>query len=343
MKQSKKHGRTTKVTSTSPRRIAACFGLIASLLAAAPSVAQQTASDKYPSKPIHLIVGFAAGGGNDIIARIVGQKLQDSLNQTVIVENRVGAGGRLSAEYVAAQPPDGYTLLVGASGAMAISPAVVAGVPYATLRDFAPISMIASFPLIMVVNPDHPAKSVKELVAWAKANPDKANYATSSTAFTLATELFKLKSGAPMVPIPYRSGNESVVSVMAGQSTVAIVDPPPTTPQVKAGKLRALAITAAQRLDDLPDVPTMDEQGYPEVHVKLWSGIFAPAKTPPAVIKTLEAELQRIMQMPDVQERFKAMATGTVGSSAAEFAKVIEAETRMWADVAREANLKFEQ
>jgi tripartite-type tricarboxylate transporter receptor subunit TctC len=331
------------VTSTSSRLIAACFSLVASLLAAAPAAAQQTATDKYPSKPIHLIVGFAAGGGNDIIARIVGQKLQDSLGQTVIVENRVGAGGRLSAEYVAAQPPDGYTLLVGASGAMAISPAVVAGVPYATLRDFAPISMIASFPLIMVVNPDHPAKSVKELVAWAKANPDKANYATSSTAFTLATELFKLKSGAPMVPIPYRSGNESVVSVMAGQSTMTIVDPPPTTPQVKAGKLRALAITAAQRLDDLPDVPTMDEQGYPEVHVKLWSGIFAPAKTPPAVIKTLETELQRIMQMPDVQERFKAMATGTVGSSAAEFAKVIESETRMWADVAREANLKFEQ
>ena len=331
------------MSSTSPRLIATCFNLIAMLLAAAPSAAQQTASDRYPSKPIHLIVGFAAGGGNDIIARIVGQKLQDSLGQTVIVENRVGAGGRLSAEYVAAQPPDGLTLLVGASGAMAISPAVVAGVPYVTLRDFAPISMIASFPLIMVVNPDHPAKSVKELVAWAKANPDKANYATSSTAFTLATELFKLKSGAPMVPISYRSGNESVVSVMAGQSTVTIVDPPPTTPQVKAGKLRALAITAAQRLDDLPDVPTMDEQGYPEVHVKLWSGIFAPAKTPPAVIKTLEAELQRIMQMPDVQQRFKAMATGTVGSSAAEFAKVIESETRMWADVAKEANLKFEQ
>jgi tripartite-type tricarboxylate transporter receptor subunit TctC len=330
------------VTSTPSRLIAACFSLIASLLAAAPTAAQ-TAYDKYPSKPIHLIVGFAAGGGNDIIARIVGQKLQDSLGQTVIVENRVGAGGRLPAEYVAAQPPDGLTLLVGASGAMAISPAVVAGVPYVTLRDFAPISMIASFPLIMVVNPDHPAKSVKELVAWAKANPDKANYATSSTAFTLATELFKLKSGAPMVPIPYRSGNESVVSVMAGQSTVTIVDPPPTTPQVKAGKLRALAVTAAQRLDDLPDVPTMDEQGYPDVHVKLWSGIFAPAKTPPAVIKTLETELQRIMRMPDVQERFKAMATGTVGSSAAEFAKVIESETRMWAEVAKEANLKFEQ
>jgi tripartite-type tricarboxylate transporter receptor subunit TctC len=329
------------VTSTSSRLIAAGFSLLALLAAAGPSAAQQ--ADKYPGKPIHLIVGFAAGGGNDIMARIVGQKLQDSLGQTVVVENRVGASGRLSAEYVAAQPPDGYTLLVGASGAMVVGPAVVAGVPYVTLRDFAPISMIATFPLIMVVGADHPAKSVKELVAWAKANPDKANYATSSTAFTLATELFKLKSGSPMVPIPYRSSNESVVSVMAGQSTLTIADPPPTAPQVMSGKVRGLAVTAPKRLDDLPDVPTMDEQGYPDVHVQLWSGIFAPAKTPPAVIKTLETELQRIMQMPDVKERFKAMATGTVGSSAAEFAKVIETETRMWADVAKAANLKFEQ
>src|SRR5262245_17679859 len=327
--------------TTSSRLIAAWFRLIASLLAAAPTAAQQ--ADKYPSKPIHLIVGFAAGGGNDIMARIVGQKLQESLGQTVVVENRVGAGGRLSAEYVAAQPPDGYTLLVGASGAMVVGPAVVAGVPYVTLRDFAPISMIATFPLIMVVGAEHPAKSVKELVAWAKANPDKANYATSSPAFTLATELFKLKSGAPMVPIPYRSGNESVVSVMAGQSTLTIVDPPPTTPQVKAGKVRALAVTAANRLDDLPEVPTMDEEGYLDVHVKLWSGVFVPAKTPPAIVSRLEGELRDIMQLPDVQEKFKAMATGTVGSSAAEFAKVIEIETRMWADVAKAANLKFEQ
>jgi tripartite-type tricarboxylate transporter receptor subunit TctC len=326
-----------------PRLIGACAVFMLSVALPCAGLAQEPAKGGYPDKTIRLIVGFAAGGGNDIIGRIVGQKLQERLNQTVVVENRVGAGGRLSAEYVAGQPPDGYTLLIGASGAMAIGPAVVAGVPYVTLRDFAPISMLASFPLIMIVGADHPAKSVKELVAWAKANPDKANYATSSPAFTLATELFKLKSGAPMVPIPYRSGNESVVSVMAGQSTLTIVDPPPTTPQVKAGKVRALAITASTRLDDLPDVPTMDEEGYADVHVKLWSGVFAPSKTPPAVVSKLEAELRAIMQLADVQEKFKAMATGTVGSSAREFAQVIEAETRMWADVAKAANLKFEQ
>jgi tripartite-type tricarboxylate transporter receptor subunit TctC len=324
------------------RLLVACAALLFPMRTPA-AFAQEAAKSGYPEKTIRLIVGFAAGGGNDIIARILGQKLQESLGQTVVVENRVGAGGRLSAEYVAGQPPDGYTLLIGASGAMAIGPAVIDKVPYVTLRDFAPISMIASFPLIMIVGADHPAKSVKELVAWAKANPDKANYATSSPAFTLATELFKLKSGAPIVPIPYRSGNESVVSVMGGQSTLTIVDPPPTTPQVKAGKVRALAITAPKRLEDLPEIPTMDEEGYPEVHVRLWSGVFAPANTPPAVVSKLEGELKRIMQMPDVQEKFRAMATGTVGSSAAEFAKVIEAETRMWADVAKAANLKFEQ
>jgi len=326
-----------------PRLPAACAALLFCVQGSAAVFAQEAAKSGYPEKTIRLIVGFAAGGGNDIIARILGQKLQESLGQTVVVENRVGAGGRLSAEYVAGQPADGYTLLIGASGAMAIGPAVIEKVPYVTLRDFAPISMIASFPLIMIVGADHPAKSVKELVTWAKANPDKANYATSSPAFTLATELFKLKSGAPMIPIPYRSGNESVVSVMGGQSTLTIVDPPPTTPQVKAGKVRALAITAPKRLEDLPEVPTMDEEGYPDVHVRLWSGVFAPANTPPAVVGKLEGELKRIMQMPDVQEKFRAMATGTVGSSAAEFAKVIEAETRMWADVAEAANLKFEQ
>lgn len=326
-----------------PRLPAACAALLFCVQGSAAAFAQEAAKSGYPEKTIRLIVGFAAGGGNDIIARILGQKLQESLGQTVVVENRVGAGGRLSAEYVAGQPADGYTLLIGASGAMAIGPAVIEKVPYVTLRDFAPISMIASFPLIMIVGADHPAKSVKELVAWAKANPDKANYATSSPAFTLATELFKLKSGAPMIPIPYRSGNESVVSVMGGQSTLTIVDPPPTTPQVKAGKVRALAITAPKRLEDLPEVPTMDEEGYPDVHVRLWSGVFAPANTPPTVVGKLESELKRIMQMPDVQEKFRAMATGTVGSNAAEFAKVIEAETRMWADVAKTANLKFEQ
>jgi tripartite-type tricarboxylate transporter receptor subunit TctC len=320
-------------------RNAAAFALAAAvLICATPSVAQTD----YPNRTIRLLVGFAAGGGNDIFARIVGQKLQEAFGQPVVVENRVGAGGRVVAEYVMGQAPDGYTLLVGASGAMAISPAVTDKLPYMTLRDFVPISMVAAFPLVMVINPDHPAKTVKDFVAWAKANPDKANYGSSSTAFTLTTELFKLKSGAPIVGVPYKSGNEMVIGVMGGQTSITIVDPPPATPQVKAGKLRGLAVTAATRLEDLPEVPTMVEAGYPDVQVALWSGIFAPAKTPAPIVEKLEGEIRRIMQLPDVKEKFRALATGTVGSTSQEFAATIEREIQMWREVAKASNLQLE-
>jgi tripartite-type tricarboxylate transporter receptor subunit TctC len=315
--------------------------LLAATLALAPLTARAQ-SDLYPSRTIRLVVGFAAGGGNDLIARIVAQELQISLGQSVVVENKPGAGGRIAAEYVAGQAADGYTLLIGASGAMAISPAVTDKLRYATLRDFAPISMLAAFPLLMVVGADHPAKSVKEFIAWAKANPDKSNYGTSSAAFTLATELFKLKTGVPAVGIPYKSGNEMILGVLGGQSAMIIVDPPPAAEQVKAGKARALAVTAATRLDELPDVPTMDEAGYPEVHVALWSGVFAPKQTPQPIVAKLEGELRRIMQTAEVKQKFRAMATGTVGSTSQQFAEVIARETAMWRDVARAANLHLE-
>jgi tripartite-type tricarboxylate transporter receptor subunit TctC len=304
--------------------------------------AQTDPAANYPNKTIKIVVGFAAGGGNDIIARIIGQKLQDDFGQSVIIENKVGAGGSLAALSVMAAPPDGYTLLVGASGAMSIIPAISVRPPYATLKEFAPISNVASFPLILSIYPSHPAKSVQELVAWMKANPDKANYATASSAFTLATELFKLRTGAPGTAIPYKSSNESLVSVIGRQSVFAIADPPPTTPQVKGGQVRALAVTSSTRLEDLPDVPTMAEAGVSGMEVGLWSGVFAPAATPPGVIRKLETELRKIMQMADVKGQFKAMATPTVGSTAAEFARLIDTETKMWAEVGRVANVKLE-
>jgi tripartite-type tricarboxylate transporter receptor subunit TctC len=304
--------------------------------------AQTDPAAAYPNRTIKLVVGFAAGGGNDIIARIVGQKLQDELGQTVIIENKVGAGGSLAALSVMMAPADGYTLLIGASGAMSIIPAISVKPPYDTLKEFAPISNIASFPLILSVYPSHPARTVLELVAWMKANPDKANYATASSAFTLATELFKLRTGAPATAIPYKSSNESLVSVIAKQSLFTIADPPPTTPQVKGGQVRALGVTADKRLDDLPDVPTMAEAGVPGLVVGLWSGLFAPAATPPGIVKKLETAMQKIMQMPDVKEKFRAMATPTVGSSAQEFAHTIATETKMWSDVGRQANVRIE-
>ncbi len=322
-------------------RRALVFGgaLIAGLATTAVAASAQA---RYPNQTIKIVVGFAAGGGNDIIARIIGQKLQEGLGTTVIIENRPGAGGKIAAEAVMTAPPDGYTLLVGAAGAMSIIPAISVKQPYHGTKDFAPISMVAAFPLILVVQASHPAKNVKDRVAWMKANPDKSNYATSSPAFTLATELFKLKTGAPGTAIPYKSSGESLVSVLGEQSLLTIADPPPTTPLVKNGQVRALAVLAKARSDELPDVPTMTEAGVPDVNVSLWSGLFAPAHTPPDIVARLEGEIVKIMQMPDVKEKFKAMATPVVGGTAADFARVIDTETQTWAEVGRAANVKLE-
>src|SRR5450830_318790 len=242
------------------------IGLLVLMTTASPPARAQTdAAGSYPNKAIHIIVGFAAGGGNDIFARVVGQKLQAIIGATVVIENKPGAGGRIASEYVASQPADGYTLLVGASGAMSIAAAIYPKLPYHPTRSFVPLSMIANFPLILVVPENHPVKSVKELVAWAKANPDKANYATTSPAFTITTELLKLKAGMPGVTIPYKSSNEMLLSVVGEQTLFTIVDGPPAVPMVKGGKVRALAVTGSRRSDELPNVPAMSEAGFPEV------------------------------------------------------------------------------
>src|SRR5215469_5429984 len=231
----------------------------------------------------------ATGGGirrwrrYDIFARLVGAKLSEILGEPVVVENRPGAGGRLAAEYVSNQLADGYTLLVGASGQMSIAAAIYPDLKYHPTKTLTPLAMMGSFPLIMVISPDNPSRDVKELAGWAKQHPDKANYPSTSPAFTIAMEQLKLKSGMPAVMIPYKSSNEMILSVIDGQTMTAIADPPPTVPQAKGGKVKALAVTGAERLGELPDVPSMAEAGYPGVDVHLWSGIFAPAATSAAI------------------------------------------------------------
>jgi tripartite-type tricarboxylate transporter receptor subunit TctC len=300
------------------------------------------AQAEYPNRPIRIVVGFTPGGGNDIIARVFGQKLSESLGQPVIIENKPGAGAILATEYVARSAPDGYTLLVGASGAMVINPAVYEKLNYDTMRDFKPVSELGSFPLILIVNAKSPFKSLADLVAYAKANPEKANYSSSSAAFQLATELFKQKTGVPMQMIPYKGANDSVSAVISGEVTATIADAGPVTSQVNGGNARALAVAAPKRMESLPDVPTMKEAGA-DVEAVLWSGIFVPAATPPEIVRKLEAEFIRIARLPDVVSRLKLLNIDSVGNSAEEFSRIIEADLERWKTVARAGNIKVAQ
>jgi tripartite-type tricarboxylate transporter receptor subunit TctC len=320
-----------------------CLGMAAlAATAIASSAWAQEDPAKYPSRPIHIVVGFTPGGGNDLIARIVGQKLSEGLGQPVIIDNKPGAGAIVATEYVAKAAPDGYTLLVGASGAMSINPAVYTKLAYDSIRDFIPVSELGSFPLILIVNASSPIKSVAELVAFAKANPDKANYSSASAAFQLATELFKQKTGAPLQEIPYKGAADSVMAVISGQVTATIADAGPVSGQIKGGQVRALAVAAPARTQDLPDIPTMKEAGA-DVEAVLWSGIFVPKNTPPAIVKKLESEFMRIARLPDVIDRFKPLGIESVGNSSDQFAKIVAADIARWTEVARAANIKLEQ
>jgi tripartite-type tricarboxylate transporter receptor subunit TctC len=321
--------------------VMACIGLAFSLASLTASPAQEDPS-KYPSRAIHIVVGFTPGGGNDLIARIVGQKLSDSVGQPVIIDNKPGGGAIVATEYVAKAPPDGYTLLVGASGAMAINPAVYAKLPYDPVKDFIPLSELGSFPLLLIVNASSPIKSVAELIAFAKAHPKEANYSSSSAAFQLVTELFKQKTGAPMQEIPYKGANDSVMAVISGTVTATIADAGPVSGQVKGGQVRALAVTSPERAGDFPDVPTLKESGT-DVDAVLWSGLFAPRQTPPEIVRKLEAELMRIVKEPDVVARLKPLGILPVGNSSAEFAKVLASDIARWTAVARAGNIKIEQ
>ncbi len=318
-------------------------GLIAAVLAAFTATAAPAQEDasKYPSRTIRIVVGFAAGGGNDVIARIYAQKLSEDLGQPVIVENKPGAGAILASEYVAKAAPDGYTLLIGATG-MAINQSLYAKLPYDSVRDFVAISELASFPLIMVVNSNSPIKSVADLVTYAKANADKMNYSSSSATFQLVTELFKEKTGASMQMIPYKSANEMVLAVVSGQVTTTVADTGPVSPQVKAGTVRALAVTSPQRIADFPDLPTMKEAGA-DVEAMIWTGIFAPKATPPAIVKKLEGEFMKIAKLPEVATRLKVIGVDAVGNSTDEFTKILQDDITRWGEVVKSSNIKIEQ
>jgi tripartite-type tricarboxylate transporter receptor subunit TctC len=295
----------------------------------------------YPSKPIHIVVGFPPGGGNDIIARLVGAKMQESWGQPVVIDNKPGANSIIASEFVAKSAPDGYTLLVNATGGMSVNPVLYAKLPYDPLRDFVPISMVGSFPLVLVVNPSVPAISVPELVAYAKANPGKLNYSAGSTAFQVASEMFKQMTGTDIKHIPYKGSVQSISAVMAGDVQVTIVDSPPLVPQLKSGRVRALAVTTAKRAAAMPDLPTIAES-VPGYEMALWIGVFAPAGTPGEIAAKLNAEVVRIVRLPDIREKLDGMGVEPLGNSSEQVAEWIRREIARFGPVVKAANIKAE-
>ena len=298
------------------------------------------AQDAYPSKPIRILVGYAAGGGNDIIVRVMQPELQKGLGQAVVVENKPGAQGIIAADAAAKATPDGYTIMMGPSGPMTINPATYSKLPYDPVRDFTPISMICSFPLIVAVDPKLPVHSVKELIAYAKANPAKANYASSAGIFQITTELFKQRTGTAIEMISYKSSGESVQAVVGGQVMMTIVDPPPATGPLKAGTLRGLAVTSGKRHPSWPQLPTLIEAGVPDMEVPVWTAFFAPANTPPAIVARLQKEVARVVHTAEVKERFAQMGLDPIGGSSEDLGRRVASDIAKWTAVAKAANIK---
>jgi len=314
--------------------------LVAVVAVVAAFAVPAQAQNQYPSKPIRVIVGYSAGGGNDLIVRALAPKLTEALGQPIVVENKPGAQSIIAAEFVAKSAPDGYTILIGPSGPMTINPATYSKLPYDAQKDFAPIAMICSFPLVVAVDPKLPINNIKDLVAYAKANPGKANYASSAGIFQITTELFKQKTGAQFVMIPYKGSGDSVQAVVAGQVTVTFVDPAPVTGALKAGTVRGLAVTSAKRHPSWPDIPTFNELGMPDLEVPVWSAFFAPAGTPAAVIERLNKATLRAIQDPEIRTRFAAMGLQPEGGTPQELAQTVARDIKKWSAVAKAANIR---
>ncbi len=296
----------------------------------------------YPAKPIRMVVGFPPGGGNDIIARMIGAKMQETWGQPVVIDNKPGANSIIAAEHVAKSAPDGYTLLVNATGGMSVNPVLYTKLPYDPLKDFVPISMVGIFPLVLVVHPSVPAKSVQELVAYARANPGKLDYSAGSTAFQVATEMLKQMTGTDIRHIPYKGSAAAIAAVIAGDVQMTIVDTPPLAAQIKAGKVKALGVTAAKRAAAMPELPTVAESGVPGYEMVLWIGVFAPAGTPREIVSKLNAEIVRIVRLPDIRAELAGMGVDPVGNTSEQMAEWIRREIARFGPVVKAANIQAE-
>jgi tripartite-type tricarboxylate transporter receptor subunit TctC len=320
---------------TSSRRLAWVLALAAALAAGG------TRADDYPSRPIRLVVPYAAGGGADSVARIVAKRVSETIGQTIVIENRGGAGSIIGTELVNRSDPDGYTLLLGQSGPISINPAVYKKLPYDPLRDFAPVTMTTAYPYIMVVNPALGVKTLQEFVALARSKPGELNYGTTGVgaANHLVTELFDSKAGIRMTHIPYRGTALAVTDLIAGQVQVVFADPISALQHINAGTLLALAVTSKERSPVAPQVPTVSESGYPGFDAIAWHGILAPAHTPAAIINRLNAEIVQALKDPETGALLEKQAMQTVGNSPQAFASFIKQDIAIWKEVADQAKI----
>jgi tripartite-type tricarboxylate transporter receptor subunit TctC len=314
--------------------------LLCLLLVAAPSAA--FSQEGYPSGTVRLVVGFAPGGGNDILARILAEKLQESFGKPFIVENRPGASGVIAVDTVKRAAPDGLTLLVGPSSAMTVNPVILKSISYDPVKDFAPIAMVGVFPLIVAANPSLPANSLSELIALAKAEPGKINYSSAATSFQIVTEYFAQRAGIRLQNVPYKGSAPAVLGVVAGEVALTFGDIAAVLPQVQGGKLKAIAVSTDKRVPALPDVPTIAESGVPGFNIALWSALFAPAGTPSDIVRRLESEVIRIVALPDVQARMKGLGVEPAGTPGAALPKQIADEIAMFREVAKTSGIQPE-
>ncbi len=306
--------------------------------------AQQTQAQNYPVKPLRIIVQYGPGSTIDIIARIIGPKMHEGLGQPVIVENRAGAGGAIGMEVAAKAAPDGYTMTVGATGPLVINPLLTAKSPFDPVRDFTAVSQVAQGPAVLAVHPSIPARSIKELVALAKARPGQLNYGSPGvgTSPHLAGELFQMVSGTRMVHVPYKGNAEAITDLIGGHLSIVYTGVPPVAALAKAGRVRLLATTGTTRLPGMPDLPTMAEAGLPGAEVAIWYGIVVPSATPGFIVSRLNQEVNRLGGLADVRERFLQQGIEAKTGTAEAFAALVRDELVKWGKVIRTANIKVE-
>jgi tripartite-type tricarboxylate transporter receptor subunit TctC len=301
-------------------------------------------AQSYPNKPVKLVAPSTPGDAPDVIARLVADKLSTALGQQFVVENRPGAGGVVGSDYVAKAAPDGYTLIMGNAGSHGINAAVYAKLPYDIQKDFAPVSQIAIAPNVMVINPSVPANSVAEFIAYAKANPGKLSYASGGNGSSahMSMELFKSMAGIDIQHVPYKGSSPALTDVVSGQVVAFIGNMPPTVPLIKAGKLRALAVTTRSRSALMPELPTIAEAGLPGFETVAWFGVLAPTATPPDVVNKLSAEIARIAKSPEIRDKLVAMGAEPVGSTPEEFKAVIDRDIAKWKPLAQKVGIKID-